>query len=50
MTNVSGDMYAARIMHRITKLSDEDAQDHDYYAVDETLDKSGSDVAGPNRV
>ena len=51
MTNVSGDMYAARIMHHVTKLSDDDAPDMATYdAVDETMDKSGTDVAGPNKV
>jgi len=51
MTNVSGDMYAARIMHHVTKLSDDDAPDMGTYdAVDETMDKSGTDVAGPNKV
>ncbi|RMZ00303.1 hypothetical protein D0864_03778 [Hortaea werneckii] len=51
MTNVSGDMYAARVMHHVTKLSDDDAPDMGTYdAVDETMDKSGTDVAGPNKV
>jgi len=51
MTNVSGDMYAARVMHHVTNLSDDDAPDMGTYdAVDETMDKSGTDVAGPNKV